>query len=217
MHVANAPPAVPAAEEIQRVTREILSRPEFQPGAAWRDWMVAFIERVEDVFHQIASWSQAHPTLQWVVFVLLSLVLVLLVVHLVRTVRAEVWRDRHDERRRYAPASSAGSPEGVTRRWDEMLRQVRGAVSQGDGYSAIGLLHRFFLAVLHQRGILTFADWKTNADYLSECPRTHTAYATLADLTQAYERIVYAHRTVPLHTITDLLTQVEHDQHSDRS
>jgi hypothetical protein len=212
-----SPQTIPSPEEIRQVTREILSRPEFQAGAPWSEWGKALNEWWADVFRRVVIWSQAHPTARWGAVAVLSVVLLLLLPHLISTLRTAVSRNRHVAPRRYSsPAMGWTALAGVTHHWDEALHTIRLALHEGDGYRAIWLLHRLFLGALDHRGLLAFATWKTNMDYLRECPSTSTAYRLFVDLSQAYEQMVYAHQPVPLHTIAALLTRVEHEQRQHR-
>jgi hypothetical protein len=204
---------MPSPEEIQQVTREIVGRPEFQPEAAWEGWSTLFGGWWKDVFRALALWLQSYPALKWVVLGGLSLVLLMLLVRLISALRAGIALPWQPARRlRVASAAFWNATEGVPPSWHEALQEVRRAIGQGDGYGAIRGLHRCFVEALEQRGLLACAPWKTNTDYVRECPSPSAAYSLLADITRAYERIVYAHRPVPLHTISELLTQVEDDQ-----
>jgi hypothetical protein len=209
---------VPLPQEIQHVTREVLSRPEFQTSSGWETWLNTAADWLDDTSQALALWAQTHPTWRWVLFTMLSVVLVLFLVHLVRLLRADFAPERQRRRRRFAAlGGSENIAEGPSLPWQQMLLEVRQALHQGDGYRAIWLLHRYFLAVLDDREVLTFRSWKTNADYLQECPRTSPSYRLLSDMTAAYEHVVYAHRSVPLHAIAALLARVEDEQNSHRS
>jgi hypothetical protein len=209
---------VPSPQDIQHVTREVLNRPEFQTHSGWETWLNTAADWLDDAWQALALWSQTHPTWRWLLLALLSILLILLLVHLVRLLRADFAPGRQRGRRRFAAVGGGeNSVEGPSPPWQQMLREARQAVHQGDRYRAIWLLHRYFLAVLDDRAVLAFSSWKTNADYLQECPRTHPSYRLLSDMTAVYEQIVYAHRSVPLHAIAALLAQVEDEQNSHRS
>jgi hypothetical protein len=209
---------VPSSQEIQHVTREVLSRPEFQTSSGWETWINTAADWLDDALQVLALWSQTHPIWRWVLFALLSVLLVLVLVHLVRLLRADLAPERQRERRRFAALGGGeNTMEEPSPPWQQTLLEVRQALHQDDGYRAIWLLHRYFLAVLDDREVLTFSSWKTNADYLQECPRTSPSYRLLSEMTAAYEHIVYAHRSVPLHAIAALLARVEDEQNSHRS
>jgi len=203
----------PSPAEIEQVTRDIFSRPEFQPEPGWEAWRKAQADRLVDLVHAAATWLHSHPTLLWVVFAVLGLLFMLSLTYLVAILlRAISPEERPSSQQRPGSAARWDTGTGTAQTWDEAVREVRLAVRDGDGYRAIRVLYRLFVAVLDHRGILTFAPWKTNADYLRECPSSIAAYQVLVDISHAYEHIVYAHHAVPLHTISTLLTQVEHDQ-----
>jgi hypothetical protein len=142
---------------------------------------------------------------------LLSLLCVLIFVHLITLVRQDM-APRRPTNHGLSVASAAAwhAANRTAPPWDTLVHEVGAALRQGDGYRAIWILHRLFVGMLAQQGVLRHATWKTNADYVRECPRSHAAYATLVDVTHAYEQVVYAHRSLPLPTLSALLTQVEH-------
>jgi hypothetical protein len=57
--------------------------------------------------------------------------------------------------------------------------------------------------------VLRFARWKTNRDYLQECREDHAASKTLADVTAAYEEVIYAHGDIQRDRAAVLLSRVE--------
>jgi hypothetical protein len=203
---------IPSPEEIRQVTQEILHRPEFQASPPWEQWIDAFLERVRALLHGLALWLESRPATKWVVFALLGLLLVLLLVRLLRLLISDMlpyWASGGWQRG--LPAADEPAVACSSGNWAEVLPAIRLAIGQEDGYRAVQLLHRYLLTVLDQQQLVTFASWKTNTDYLRECPRTSTAYKTLVEITDAYEQVVYAHQAIPLHTISSLLAQVEHD------
>lgn len=206
----------PSREAILATTRDILNQPAFQSGTGWQQRLEGLRDWLERTLVHLTDWLRAHPLLQGLVVVGLLLLLGLFLFHLVRLVREEVrWR-RRSEGRDQAPVSATVSEPGALG-WEAMMREVRAALQRGDGYLAIWHLHRWFLVWLDGQGCLRFIGWKTNADYLRECPATHPVYTTLEALSRTYDQIVYAHRDIPLETIATLLAQVEHVRHSSGS
>jgi hypothetical protein len=57
--------------------------------------------------------------------------------------------------------------------------------------------------------LLRFARWKTNRDYIRECRADHAASKTLADVSDAYESVVYAHHEIHHDRALSLLNRVE--------
>ena len=215
MRGINRQRTIPSPEEIQQVTQEILQRPEFQTSPPWEQWIDDFLERVRVLLHDLALWLESHPITKWVAFALLGLLLVLLLIRLLRLLVSDLlpyWASGGWQRG--LPAANETAAAVSSGNWTEVLRAIRMAIGQEDSYRAVQLLHRYLLTVLDQRQLVAFASWKTNTDYLRECPRTSTAYKTLVEITDAYEQVVYAHQAVSLQTIFTLLAQVEHDQPS---
>jgi hypothetical protein len=198
-------------ETIQQVTREILSRSEFQSAPTTGTWWYTLGEWFVRTFEALVHWSQAHPIARWVMVGLLSLLCLLILVHLMTLVRQDMSPHRHPHHMPSAASTAAWNTSShLVPPWDTLRHEVGTALRQGDGYRAIWILHRLLVGMLAQQGVLRHASWKTNADYVRECPRSHAAYATLVDVTRAYEQIVYAHRPLPLVRLSALLAQVEH-------
>jgi hypothetical protein len=212
MPAPDAPYALPSADDIRSVTQEVLSRPEFQPRSAWPEWLSHIQEWLRQHLHDVTHWLQGHPTLKWVLFGLLMVLLLLLLAHLTRLVWQET-RPVADHRSRGLSPHPVNGTADAAPKWETVLQDVRRALKQGDRYQAIWRSHRFVLAVLDQQGVLTFQRWKTNADYVRECSTTHPAFDLLVWLSRLYDQIVYAHRDVPLDTLTGVLERIEHDQH----
>jgi hypothetical protein len=99
--------------------------------------------------------------------------------------------------------------DGVAENWSEAFQLARNALEAGDLYRTLWITHRILLSALDRTGGVTFARWKTNSDYLRECRRDSAASATLADVTGAYERAIYAHSGVDREEAARLLDRVE--------
>jgi hypothetical protein len=198
-------------ETIQQVTREILSRAEFQSAPPTGTWWYTLGEWFVRTFEALVHWSQAHPIARWVVVGLLSLLCLLILMHLITFVRQDMSLHRYPHHVPSAASTAAWDASAhLVPPWDTLRHEVGAAIRQGDAYRAIWILHRILVSMLAQQGVLRHATWKTNADYVRECPCSHAAYATLVDVTRAYEQIVYAHRPLPLVMLSVLLAQVEH-------
>jgi hypothetical protein len=131
--------------------------------------------------------------------------------HLITFVRQDMSLHRYPHHVPSAASTAAWDASAhLVPPWDTLRHEVGAAIRQGDAYRAIWILHRILVSMLAQQGVLRHATWKTNADYVRECPCSHAAYATLVDVTRAYEQIVYAHRPLPLVMLSVLLAQVEH-------
>ena len=98
---------------------------------------------------------------------------------------------------------------GIASNWADAFQQAKAALEAGDLYRALWITHRVLLSALDQMDLLRFARWKTNRDYLRECRANHAASVTLADVSDAYERVVYAHNDINRDQAAHLLTRVE--------
>ena len=68
----------------------------------------------------------------------------------------------------------------------------------------------FCSGLLDEQGAIKFAGWKTNSHYLGECARSHPWYAIFAELSDLYERAIYARLLPPADAAEALLVRVNH-------
>jgi len=73
---------------------------------------------------------------------------------------------------------------------------------------AVWIAHRVLLGLLDEQGAIKFAGWKTNSHYLGECARSHPWYAIFAELSDLYERAIYARLLPPADAAEALLVRV---------
>ncbi len=201
-------PAVPDAEEVEAVTREILSRPEFQQGAL-EDWVEYAGRLILNGLTSVADWAEAHPTLRWVVAALLVALLLLLVGHMLYTIGKGIPSGRGIRQLGLSRAGAWKILEGKARSWEEALQLARQELAGGNLYQAVWIGHRLLLGLLDQKGALRFLKWKTNSDYLKECTSKANGCRLLKDFTLAYDDVVYAHRRASRHRIEELLNQID--------
>jgi len=192
-------------EEIRRITQNVLDRPEFLPRL---DWTRLIFETVWKWLRQIAEWSARNPDLSKWLIIVLSILLVLLLAHIIYTVVREFMsiRGRDSAHVRQRPVSAL---EGIAENWSDAFRVAGAALDAGDLYKAVWVTHRILLSVLDRMEQIKFVLWKTNSDYLRECRESSLAAATLTELTDAYERVIYAHRHFDRQEVVTLLARVE--------
>jgi hypothetical protein len=99
--------------------------------------------------------------------------------------------------------------EGAANDWREALQVARRMLKENNPRRAIWIGHRVLLGLLDQQGAIKFAGWKTNSHYLGECAQAHPWYATFAELTEIYEKAVYARRNAPVGIAEALLLRVD--------
>ncbi len=198
---------VRTAEEIERTTAEILSRPEFGASASRGGWAVA-MEALESWLAAAARVLHADSTsLAWLILI----VAVLLAGYAVSVLLGDLGGG--------FSLPTLGKPnkspdpwralEGTAAGWDEALQRARGALAAGRVYEALWIAHRAFLGLLDQRGLVDFARWKTNLDYLGECPSDESIYPLFEAVSQAYDEVVYGHRPLPAGGVGELLRRLE--------
>jgi hypothetical protein len=195
----------PTPEQIRQITKDVLSRPEFQPTTSWSQLLT---DRIFKWLRELAQWSSRNPDLSRLAVIVLSIILLLLVAHMVYTVASEfiTVRKREERARRKQPLKAL---EGVAENWTEAFALARAAMDAGDSYRAIWIAHRILLSILDRMNRIKFLRWKTNTDYLRECGNTDETAVILSEMTSAYERVVYAHTPFDRLRTGELLTKVE--------
>jgi hypothetical protein len=168
----------PSADAIRRAAHDVLSRPEFhrRPG------------RQRTLLEQIWGWwsdvvgefQQRHPLATIVILGVLFLAVVVLVAHIVWTLRAArraSWQELPD-----ADLAAA------MRRGDAAAFRAR-AVAHADAgrfEAAVRDLYAALLLVLDRQGALHFAPHKALLDYRIEAARDAAATRTLEQFAQTY-------------------------------
>jgi hypothetical protein len=195
-------------EQVREITQAVLKRREFQEDAT-QAWIAYILQQISRWFSQISDWSGKHPDSARILIIVLGIILIALLVHIGYTVISEFLAMRKssaglDLRYRNLPAL-----EGVADNWSDAFALARAAIQSGDLYRAMWITHRILLSVLDIREVVRFARWKTNSDYIRECKATDSAATTLREITDAYERVVYAHGDLDKEMASRLVAQVE--------
>jgi hypothetical protein len=141
----------------------------------------------------VSEWSAKNPSAARILIIVLGIILIALLAHIGYTVISEfiALRKRNaslDVRYHNLPAL-----EGVADNWNDAFALAKTALQSGDLYRAMWITHRILLSVLDIRKAVRFTRWKTNSDYIRECQSGDAAADTLREITDAYERVVYAH------------------------
>jgi len=168
----------PSADAIRAAKNSVMSRPEFDYGPPPSK---SFVEELWDEWVQwLGKFKEAYPTL-FIVFVsVLSLALVLLLAHIVwtlRLARRAQWNedagpDLDDAMRRGDPSPfrAHALEHAAAGRFDEAVRDL---------YAAL-------LLTLDRRGTVRYAAHKALLDYRIEAARDAAATRTLEQFAQTY-------------------------------
>jgi hypothetical protein len=193
-------------EEVRRVTDIVLKEPEFQKSVNL--WNLAF-DAFRNFLLRISEWAVENPDAAQVLMIVLGVVLALLLGHIAYTVIREFVSMRRDEDTGFSRDRPLQALEGIASNWADAFQLAKAALDAGDIYRALWITHRVLLSAMDRMDLLRFARWKTNRDYLRECRADHAASKTLADVSDAYERVVYAHHSIHRDQAVNLLTRVE--------
>jgi hypothetical protein len=204
-------PAVPSLEDVQRITAEVLRRPEFADlgGAgpqrpAWLERVFAWLDSLEPLNIRIPG---AGLGLKILLYALLGVLLFLLVRLIIRQTGG-LRLGGKASRLRALGASLSKERGGEDEELGESLRRSELALAAGDARTAIRTLCRALLKLMADRGFLKLRPWKTNLAYLRECPKEAPAGALLRELTAAYSTVVYAHAPYDRARIEQLLAEL---------
>jgi phage shock protein PspC (stress-responsive transcriptional regulator) len=201
---------VPSAEAIRAATREILDRPEFTEPSRWWQTFFEMLKAIKERLDALGAWSEANPVLARVLFVIALLVLLVCLAHLLYLALADVLPFG---RKKNSPTTRSNRWEilqGTATNWHEALRMARDELKEGDVRRAVWIAHRVLLGLLDEQGAIKFAGWKTNSHYLGECAHSHPWYAIFAELSDLYERAIYARLLPPADAAEALLVRVNH-------
>lgn len=191
-------------EQVRQITQDVLSRREFLQKPTWSQ---IIFEKILGWLRALSQWSEKNPDLARVLVTVLVVLTAILVIHIIYTIAREFVSLRK-------PAQSGSSGplralEGIAENWHDAFKLAKTALDSGDLYRALWITHRVLLSVLDRMGEIKFVRWKTNTDYLRECRDTGSVRAMLAEVTAAYERVIYAHTDFDRGQALKLLAQVE--------
>ncbi len=194
-------PASP--EQVREITRAVLERPEFRAEPS-------LLERFGSrLLQDILSWFEANPELAGV----LRVVLVIALVAILAYIAYVVGREQDTLRLALTGSRTGGSApealEEIAPSWSEAVALARDALEAGDLRRALWIAHRVLLSTLDGMELLAFKRWKTNTDYLDECRDAGAPGSLLVELTDAYERVIYAHGELERESAARLLGRVE--------
>ncbi len=200
---------IPDPETIRSVTRQMIQLPEFSEPWPWLEKLVSVIQTIKDWLDALEAWATANPQSARVLTILAVVLLIGLLAHLLYLALGDLMPWRRTETGRAARSSSWEILEGAASDWREAGELALRLFRQGELRRAVWVSHRVLLGLLDERGAVKFAGWKTNAQYLRECPASHPWYTTFTALTEVYDQTVYAQRTAAAPAIESLISRVE--------
>jgi hypothetical protein len=200
--------ATVSPEQVREITQTVLKRREFQEDATGA-WFERLFHGIANWLTRVSEWSAKHPDSARILIIVLGIILIALLAHIGYTVIGEfiALRKRNtslDVRYHNLPAL-----EGVADNWNDAFALAKTALQSGDLYRAMWITHRILLSVLDIRKVVRFTRWKTNSDYIRECKSGDSAADTLREITEAYERVVYAHGDFDKEQAARLVARVE--------
>ena len=197
------------SDAIETAKQEILSRPEFSHDPSETDLVSDLTSFIGDLFSRLGDWSEGNPFGAKILILVLSLILILLIAHILYTIFSQIGNIRRTAQNNPRQTSAVVAMEGKAADWSEALTMARTAFENGDYRGVIWILHRLYLGILHQKSLVEFAGWKTNSDYLSECPASSQEFPFLAELTALYDRFIYGHDPIDGAPFPELIDRVQ--------
>jgi hypothetical protein len=195
-------------EQIREITQAVLKRREFQDDSTGA-WIAHALDAAFKWLSRISVWAGRHPDSAKTLIYILGAVLIVLLAHIAYTVVSEFFSLRQRSTKLDLSGASLPALEGVADNWKDAFALARQSLQAGDLYRTMWITHRILLSVLDLREVVRFARWKTNSDYLRECKSDDSAAATLRAITEAYERVIYAHGDFDREQAARMLSQVE--------
>ena len=200
--------AAASPEQVREITQTILKRREFQEDATGA-WFARLFQGIINWLTKVSEWSAKHPDTARILVIILGIILIALLAHIGYTVISEFLSLRKRNASLDVRYHNLPALEGVADNWNDAFALARTALQSGDLYRAMWITHRILLSVLDIRKVVRFTRWKTNSDYIRECQTTDAAAATLREITDAYERVVYAHGDFDKAQAARLVARVE--------
>ena len=201
--------SIPPAEKVREATHQILDRPEFAEPSRWHQSLIDLINAIREWLNRLGNWSEAHPALARVLFVVALVILLACLAHLLYLALADVLPLRRKRDSATARPLRWEILQGAATNWREALELARTMLNQGNPRRAVWIAHRVLLGLLDQEGAVKFAGWKTNSYYLGECAADHPWRATFAELTELYEQAIYASRQISSAAVAQLVARVD--------
>ena len=197
--LADSPHHRPPAPVIRQQVAQILSQPEYQyQPPAWlinlQQRAVERLGRILQFIARILDWLfsgsrylyQARPWLYWTIIALMLLTLAGFLYHILVTIQGAFGRHRQVRPANKQPPIPLSSPA-------VLRRQARELASRGNFAGALRKLYQACLRYLDQHGYLYYHPATTNGEYLQQV-YDHPELAThLQPITQAMNRLCYAH------------------------
>ena len=199
---------IPKPQDIQRVTEEILSRPEFSQLRAASEQKESRLERFFDWLGSLRLFD-SWPAGAFMIKLLLAVLFAALVLYLVRLLTTGPLRLKRAPNKDIVKESYVQEQSPSNEDTKNSLRHAEQAMNRGDMRSAIRILYRSFINLLSQRGFLKLERWKTNLAYLKDCPQDIEQYSLLREITLAYNYIVYAHYPYEKKKIAQFLSKLK--------
>ena len=190
-------------EQVREITRAVLERPEFRAEPS------LFERYVVPLVQEMLSWFAANPELGVLLRFVLVIALVAILVYIAYVIGREPGSLRLALTGSRAGNSSRKALDEIAPSWNEAVALARDALEAGDLRRALWIAHRVLLSTLDGMDLLVFKRWKTNTDYLDECRDAGAVGGLLAELTVAYDRVIYAHEELDRDTASQLLGRVE--------
>ncbi len=192
----SAPAGRPAEGLLRQQIKEILSQPEYQ--TEYPMWLSRLSGQAIELLVRVLRWifmnpamerlSAQWPVLYWLFVAVLAALAILLIYHILATIRGAFGPRRRKRRQATEePGLAAASPT-----W---LRQdARQLAARGDFAGALRALYQSCLRRLERQGYLRYHPGLTNGEYLRAVHSEPQLQRLLMPLTTAVDRVTYGRR-----------------------
>jgi len=190
---ATTPPDRPTTGLLRQQIKEILSQPEYQTEHPV--WLSKLSADAMELLVRVLRWVFMNPMMErlyaqwpvlyWLLVAVLAALAILLIYHILTTIRSAFGPQRRKRRQLTAePGPVAASPVRLRQR-------ARKLAARGDFVGALRALYQACLRRLERQGYLRYHPWLTNGEYLRAIHSEPQLQQLLTPLTTAVDRVTY--------------------------
>ncbi len=210
VHAGATPESAPAGRPTEALLRqqikEILSQPEYQ--TEYPVWLSKLSEQAIELLGRVLRWIFVNPVIErlytqwpvlyWLVVAVLAGLAILLIYHILATIRGAFGRRRRKQR------EPAEQPAPLTTSPTRLRQRARQLAARGDFAGALRALYQSCLRRLERQGYLRYHPWLTNGEYLHAIRSEPQLQRLLTPLTTAVDRVTYGRRPLQVTAYQEL-------------
>lgn len=193
------PPGRPPASLLHQQTTDILSQSQYQ--TEYPRWLSELIDRAEQLLVRalravfmnpvLENIYATRPVLYWLIVGALGGALLLLLYHILVTIRSAFGGKPGKTQKQTGP------PPKLTTSPSQLRAEAQQLANQGDFADALVALYQACLRHLERQGYLRYRPWLTNGEYLQDLSAKPELLQFMRPLTRSVDQVVYGSRPLP--------------------